>query len=56
MIGIIESHWEQKAGKLKLAVVISPNTTATVFVPEKEHNYSKQEIGPGITVFESEID
>jgi len=56
MYGIIESHWEQNDGKLKLTVRIPPNTTATVFVPKKENTYLRQEIGSGTTVFESEID
>jgi alpha-L-rhamnosidase len=44
--GKIVSNWRVKHGKLHMDVVIPPNTTATVFVPDGK-NYTAHDVGPG---------
>lgn len=56
MYGKIESHWERQDDKLKLKATIPPNTSATVFMPERKNTYSSHEIGSGIYEFESKIE
>ena len=45
--GRIESHWQLKAGVLKLTILVPPGTTATVQLPAAKGAWSKQHVGSG---------
>ncbi len=56
MYGIIESGWKRENNIIKLQVTIPPNTTAKIYIPQNDKNYTLQEVGSGTYEFEVKTD
>ena len=54
--GKIESRWSCKNGKIHLKVTVPPNTTAVIYLPEKNENEGRIEVGSGRYEYEYETD
>jgi alpha-L-rhamnosidase len=55
MYGTIESGWKWENDTLKMKVIIPPNTSAKVYIPQKDNSYQLEDVGSGTYEFESKI-
>ncbi|MCY1722050.1 glycoside hydrolase family 78 protein [Prolixibacteraceae bacterium Z1-6] len=55
LYGTIESGWKIENNTLKLKVTVPPNTTAKIYIPQKNNSYQVEEVGSGTYEFESKI-